>query len=158
MSKEIIVLLVDDPGDQQDIDDAAAKVFMRFTEPPEEDFLQRLAQANPGKRVYCLTGASTWHSFNPPGTQPDELGPDTTWHPIESAPKDGMRVWVKRMFKGRIVQEGWAVWGINSADAPIRGVAGNYGDEERWLTPDRRFSFPTPTHWKRPTTAAERLP
>lgn len=75
------------------------------------------------------------------------------WQPIETAPKDGSRQWVKRVHEGRVVKEGWAVWGVNSADAPMRH-ADDYGpadiayaDTPRWLTEDRRYSFPTPTHW-----------
>ena len=52
------------PLGSDDIEDQAARVFMRFTEPPSDDFLNRLAIANPGKRVYCLTGASSWHSHD----------------------------------------------------------------------------------------------
>jgi hypothetical protein len=83
----------------------------------------------------------------------------TDWQPIDSAPKDGSRVWAKRVHEGHIVKEGVAVWGINSADAPMRqwasgGLDGpippdpEYADTARWLTEDRRYSFPTPTHWK----------
>lgn len=92
MSKSYMVLLIDDPDapckycgtgglpggacehcmntglenwhGEDDIDGQSAKVFMRFTEEPDESFLKRLAIANPGKRVYCLSGASTWHSIS----------------------------------------------------------------------------------------------
>lgn len=81
------------------------------------------------------------------------------WQPIESAPRDGSPVWVKRVHEGRVVKEGWAVWGVNSDDAPMRqwGDGGlgepippdnDFADTARWLNPDRRYSFPTPTHWK----------
>lgn len=80
------------------------------------------------------------------------------WLPIDSAPKDGNRTWVKRVYDGRVVKEGWAVWSTNSADAPMRRWASGglyppippdpaYADTERWLNEDRRYSFPTPTHW-----------
>jgi len=80
------------------------------------------------------------------------------WQTIDSAPKDGTRVWVKRTHEGRVVKEGWAVWGVNSDDAPMRqwgdgGLDGPippdhaYADTACWLTEDRRYSFPTPTHW-----------
>lgn len=94
MSKEYLVLFVDDPDQKScrycsngmrtglpgnacencmntgleypngtgNIDDQPAHVFMRFTEQPNDEFLSRLARANPGRRVYCLMGASTWYS------------------------------------------------------------------------------------------------
>jgi hypothetical protein len=83
---------------------------------------------------------------------------DGGWLPIESAPKDGSRVWVKRVHNGEIVKQGWAVWGVNSADAPMRqwspgGLDGplppqiEYADTPKWLTEDRLYVFPTPTHY-----------
>jgi hypothetical protein len=77
---------------------------------------------------------------------------------MENAPRDGRMVYVKREYEGQIIKEGWAVWGVNSADAPMRqwgqgGLGGPippdnaYADKPRWLNPDRRFSFPTPTAW-----------
>ena len=88
----------------------------------------------------------------------------TEWRTIDSAAKDGTRVWVKRVYQRRKIAEGWAVWGVNSADAPMRqwsdgGIYGMdppdhaYADTERWLTEDRRYSFPTPTHWHPRLTA-----
>lgn len=63
MSKDVVVMLVDDPGeDETNIDGQSATVFMRFYEPCTDDFLKRIANENPGKRVYQLSGASTWHS------------------------------------------------------------------------------------------------
>ena len=81
------------------------------------------------------------------------------WKSIQTAPKDGRPVWVRRCYEGKIVKEGWAVWSINSADAPMRHTqdAGTpwaldadiaYADTARWLTEDRRFSFPNPTEWR----------
>ena len=66
MSAEYLVLLVDapDPGSLS-IDGKKAEVFMRFFEQPSEDFLNRLAEGRPGKRVYCLRGASSWHEVDP---------------------------------------------------------------------------------------------
>ncbi len=82
----------------------------------------------------------------------------TQWRDIESAPRDGRRIWARRIYNSYIVKEGWAVWGINSPDAPMRfsapgGLAGDIpaspecADTPRWLTEDRMFSFPDPTHW-----------
>lgn len=61
MSKDYVVILVKEPKDGYDIDDMAAQVFMRFHEQPADDFLDRIAAANPGKRVYSLLGAASWH-------------------------------------------------------------------------------------------------
>ena len=80
------------------------------------------------------------------------------WQPIETAPKDGSVIYAKRVYGGETIKEGRAVWGINSADAPMRGWSpgglyaptppdNEYADTPRWLTEDRRYSFPTPTHW-----------
>lgn len=65
MSKEIIVILVDEVDESSDIDGQPAQVFMRFYEPCDPDFLRRLANENPGKRVYELSGASSWYSSRP---------------------------------------------------------------------------------------------
>ncbi len=62
MSKEYMVLLVDEPENEHNVDGQPATVFMRFTEHPGNDFMYRLAAYNPGKRLYCLIGASTWFS------------------------------------------------------------------------------------------------
>jgi hypothetical protein len=90
------------------------------------------------------------------------------WLDIETAPKDGSKVWVRRMHQGRLVTEGWAVFGICHPAAPqLRALgtdplgrlsADDYAREEEWITasanrkqwllPDRMYSFPTPTHWK----------
>lgn len=60
MSRECIVVIVQ-PDERGNVDGAPAEVFMRFTEEPDADFLQRIATSQPGKRVYCLMGASTWY-------------------------------------------------------------------------------------------------
>lgn len=80
MSKEYMVLIVQ--PDNGDIDGASAKVFMRFTEPPDDDFLKRLAASVPGKRVYCLSGASTWCEVAGPTDPPP---PVFQHHPVRSA-------------------------------------------------------------------------
>lgn len=79
------------------------------------------------------------------------------WKLIETAPKDGTRVWVKRVYEGRIVTEGFAVFGVAHKNAPMRQPdhwpnetqkdRDDYANEPRWLKPDRMHSFPEPTHW-----------
>ena len=82
------------------------------------------------------------------------------WQPIKTAPRDGRRVWVKRIFRRSIIKEGWAVWDTMAPDAPIRSKWGGhaladpipgdnqYADTPRWLNEDRRHAFPMPTHWR----------
>lgn len=66
MSKEYMVLLVEktEDDDSLDIDGQPGEVFMRFTEPPSDDFLKRIAKSRPSHRVYCLVGASSWHPYD----------------------------------------------------------------------------------------------
>jgi hypothetical protein len=112
-------------------------------------------------------------------------GDMTKWQPIETIPPeylDGREVWVKRMSPsnpGQIVSEGWAVYGVCAPSAPQRQPLGPdplgrltsadyaredrdrlaHADQQKWLKPDRMYSFPTPTHWRAfiPLTHVERL-
>ena len=63
MSRSYMVLFVS-PDQDGSVDGMEAEVFMRFTEPPTDEFLKRLADEQPGVRVYSLMGASTWHESN----------------------------------------------------------------------------------------------
>ena len=85
----------------------------------------------------------------------------SAWQPIDTAPQDGRKLWLKRVHKGRIVKEGWGLWGVRSPAAPLRQpipaqLPGEetiwpdiaYCDRPTWLTEDRLYTFPTPTHWR----------
>lgn len=87
------------------------------------------------------------------------------WQPIGTAPHDGSVVRVKRVYEGRIVKEGEAVFDIPHPAAPMLSSLGpdplgryvdyvgearaieNAKTAKRWLRPDRMYAFPTPTHW-----------
>jgi hypothetical protein len=89
------------------------------------------------------------------------------WQPIESAPKDGTVVRLKRIYEGRLVADGPGLFGILHDAAPSRSGVGldplgrlTMADYEReakdrevfvrsakWLRADRMYLFPTPTHW-----------
>lgn len=90
------------------------------------------------------------------------------WQDIETAPKDGRPVRVRRTYEGRVIKEGVAVFGLLAADAPARRSIGpdplgrlsiaDYAREGaareewvnglRWLNEDRMHAFPTPTEWR----------
>jgi len=89
------------------------------------------------------------------------------WQPIETAPKDGTVVHVRRVAPSGMIFEGPAVWDVLAAAAPSRQGAGpdplgrlsasDYARENderaawtaepKWLKPDRLYAFPTPTEW-----------
>lgn len=94
---------------------------------------------------------------------------------METAPKDGSEVYVRRVHNGHLVSEGLAVFGFLAVDAPSRFPIGpdplgrlsatQYAAEARsreewtatprWLQPDRRYAFPEPTAWRSsPQTSA----
>jgi hypothetical protein len=66
VSREYLILIVDEPPDGKDVDGATAEIFMRFTEEPTEGFIERVARLHPGRRVYSLLGASSWQSIDKP--------------------------------------------------------------------------------------------
>lgn len=98
-----------------------------------------------------------------------------SWRPIAELPdelKDGREVLVKRVYEGRVVKEGPAVFGFPCAISPMLqplapdplgrvypGVMAaeidecvNAANTRRWLNADRMHAFPEPTHF------AERTP
>lgn len=93
------------------------------------------------------------------------------WKPIDTLPeemRDGRQVWVRRVHEGRVISEGFAVFGLPHEDAPMRRPLGpdplnrlsaaDYAAERqareamvargRWLNPDRMYAFPEPTEWR----------
>jgi hypothetical protein len=88
----------------------------------------------------------------------------TNWKPIQTAPQDGRRVWVRRVYEGRLVKEGFAVWSTLAEDAAARrpiysppfyppldetqADRDRFADTWRWLLPCRQFLFPEPTEWR----------
>lgn len=91
------------------------------------------------------------------------------WKPIETAPKDGRVIWVKRVYDGRVIKESEAVFDWPHPQAPLlelHGVAHSasgsiapayYSNKvksddklaitKRWMIPNRLLAFPEPTHW-----------
>jgi hypothetical protein len=88
------------------------------------------------------------------------------WQGIENAPTDGSMAWVKRVYQGHVIAEGWAVFDVPDQRAPMLQPIGPdplgrpvntevemTGIEaarvaKRWLHPDRLYAFPTPTHYR----------
>ena len=97
----------------------------------------------------------------------------TKWQTIASAPQDGRIVRVKRVFEGKVVREGDAVYDLPHPSAPMLKPLGpdplgrpydherdlalceQARSEKRWLRPDRMYAFPEPTHWLPDNLAVE---
>jgi hypothetical protein len=61
----------------------------------------------------------------------------TNWRPIESAPKGGQEIVVRRVVGGQTVYEGAAIWRPATATRA-----------EGWMHPVKDKPIPEPTHWK----------
>lgn len=79
------------------------------------------------------------------------------WKPIDTAPKDGSTITVKREYEDRIIYEGPAEWRTVRfpaipphplGDAPLPGDEAH--DETGWMHPagTQDLRVPEPTHWK----------
>ena len=77
------------------------------------------------------------------------------WQSIDTAPKDGTIILVKREYKGKIVHTGKAAWrSVNFGPLydPISGE--RFAEAETasgWMHPDRNKRVPEPTHWNAPS-------
>lgn len=73
------------------------------------------------------------------------------WQGIESAPKDGSPVQVRRIYQGRIVYDGPAEWRkvhFGELREPIDGtVFAEAYDDTGWMRVDSEHRVPEPTHW-----------
>lgn len=73
------------------------------------------------------------------------------WEDIASAPKDGTPVQVKRVYEGRVVYEGLAVWRTVRFPALYDPLSGErFADDESvtgWMRVDSEHRVPSPTHW-----------
>lgn len=76
------------------------------------------------------------------------------WQDIDSAPKDGSTVHVRRIYDGRTVYEGPAAWRTVTFPAlPPHPLDGDvYAPEYTaigWMRIDTNKRVPEPTHWHR---------
>lgn len=95
------------------------------------------------------------------------------WKPISALPasyRDGRPVMLRRVHERRIISEGIGRWAARAADAPGRkpiwtpafqppheetqAERDAYCDRPGWVTDDRLYVFPEPTHWREDAPAA----
>jgi hypothetical protein len=77
----------------------------------------------------------------------------TDWHPIDTAPRDGRAIEIRRVFGERIVHQSFATWrtialppilGEDSANALVAPAIVVTG----WAYSDADYFVPSPTHWR----------
>lgn len=70
------------------------------------------------------------------------------WRPIRTAPKDGERVRLKRVYRGALIAEGVGYFGSVTINYQVED-GGPKTLSDVWIHADGRHLFPTPTHWAR---------
>lgn len=75
------------------------------------------------------------------------------WQPIDTAPKDGSILHVRRIHEGRVIYEGPAAWRTVHFEAlpphPLDGdVYAPRTPLTWWAYPREDKMVPTPTHWR----------
>ncbi len=79
--------------------------------------------------------------------------PERRWQPMDTAPRDGRTIAVKRIYNGRIVYSGSAAWRTVHKGALYDPLSGDRFAEEcditGWMYPDEEFRVPDPTHWRK---------
>jgi hypothetical protein len=82
----------------------------------------------------------------------------TTWRQIDTAPKDGSTIQVKRIYQGKTIYEGPAAWRQVRFKALFDPLSGEkFADDELatgWMYPDIDKRVPEPTHWQAPNGQA----
>jgi hypothetical protein len=81
------------------------------------------------------------------------------WQPIDTAPKDGTAIKVKRVYQGRVAFEGYASWRtVNFGELrdPLSGeIFAQAENATGWMCTDIDKRFPEPTHWMPASTQVE---
>jgi len=74
-----------------------------------------------------------------------------TWQPIETTPRDGSPVKVRRVFDGEVTHEGMAYYGDLTVDYGEDAIALNmepiHIHHGVWVRCDCPYLFPSPTEW-----------
>lgn len=75
------------------------------------------------------------------------------WVTIDTAPRNGRIIVVRRVYRRRVIYEGPAVWRtVTFPPIPPHPLTGDnrFGEAyvvTGWMLPDQDKAVPTPTHW-----------